>query len=408
MPTSKSTSSNIISNWFTLTEPGELRYGAKISVWVRWCVLTLYLVGINYRVEYGANPHLLNTVYTIVPITINGFFHYRIWSHLNVTAFWLLVLSAMDIAFISLSVSLTGGLGSPNFVFYYLALAIFASMFASPRVSLSAATLVAAVYALLSGITGSGIDLDGQGEKVLIGRIAIMYGVVATCILVARFRDLRGQAASYRRGLEEFQTERIELSKAIHNTTAQSAYMIGLGIDAAIELADKSDRKLVANLEATQELAKSAMWELRHPIDIGLIIEGRELGRVLQSLTQTFSSITSIAADVVWNGVEPPLSPAQREALFSIAYNALTNSYRHSGATRVTVALEFDEDLLRLSIVDDGVGLPDDYADRGHGFRNMQDESEKIGGKLEVNRGGVNRGTTVSCVIPYERPEGGW
>ena len=48
---------------------------------------------------------------------------------------------------------------------------------------------------------------------------------------------------------------------------------------------------------------------------------------------------------------------------------------------------------------DDGVGLPEDYAVRGHGFRNMREDAERLNGKLEVESKGT--GTTVRCVVPY-------
>ena len=40
-----------------------------------------------------------------------------------------------------------------------------------------------------------------------------------------------------------------------------------------------------------------------------------------------------------------------------------------------------------MSVSDDGIGLPDDYADRGHGFRNMRRDVERMGGSLEVGPG---------------------
>ena len=104
----------------------------------------------------------------------------------------------------------------------------------------------------------------------------------------------------------ELQQERIELSQTIHDTIAQSAYMIGLGLETAIELAsaqnDENRDELLAKLSATHALSKSTMWELRHPIDVGPIFEGRELSRVLRSHASTFTTITSIPTDVepVW------------------------------------------------------------------------------------------------------------
>ena len=76
------------------------------------------------------------------------------------------------------------------------------------------------------------------------------------------------------------------------------------------------------------------MWELRRPIDVGEIFEGRELGRVLGSHSATFERITAVSAGMSQSGVEPPLSTEVRARLFSIAHNALTNAFLHARASR--------------------------------------------------------------------------
>ena len=155
--------------------------------------------------------------------------------------------------------------------------------------------------------------------------------------------------------------ERTELSQAIHDTTAQSAYMIGLGIDTAKALAGDGNPELTASLEATSRLSRSTIWDLRHPINMGRIYEGRELSRALRSHASSFMNITSVTAEMTQTGVEPPLPTETRSLLFSIAHNALTNAYRHAEASRVSIDLEFGGEDIRLSVSDDGIGLPDDY-----------------------------------------------
>ena len=200
-------------------------------------------------------------------------------------------------------------------------------------------------------------------------------------------------------------------TQTIHNTIAQSAYLIRLGLETAIELADaqkgKNEEELSTKLEATLALSKSTMWELRHPIDAGGIFEGRELSRVLRSHASTFSTITSIPTEMVQTGQEPPLPTVTRRRLFSIAHNAITNALRHSRASRITIELAFDDDMIRLSVSDDGVGIPDDYEDRGHGFRNMRMDAERMGGWLEAGPGECGRGTIVTCVLPLSSEQGG-
>ena len=204
------------------------------------------------------------------------------------------------------------------------------------------------------------------------------------------------------------QRERAELSQAIHDTTARSAYMIGMGIDAAKQLAGDSNQELTARLEATSLLSKTAIWQLRHPIDVGGIFDGRELGRTLESHVSTFTQVTSVPADLVQSGAEPPLTVEARSLLFSIAHNALTNAFRHSEASRVLVELDFGEGQVSLSVSDDGMGLPEDYAGRGHGFANMEANAQRLGGSLVVERRGPDGGAKVICVMPMglNREEG--
>ena len=149
------------------------------------------------------------------------------------------------------------------------------------------------------------------------------------------------------------------------------------------------------------------MWELRHPIDGGQIFRGKELGAVLEAHAGTFTVITSVPAKLVQHGREPLLSMIDKSLLFSIAHNALTNVIRHAHASRVVIRLDCTGEELRLSVSDDGAGLPEDHETRGHGFGNMRTDSERMGGRLEVKSDGDGGGTTVTCVVPYQSLRGG-
>ena len=69
------------------------------------------------------------------------------------------------------------------------------------------------------------------------------------------------------------------------------------------------------------------------------------------------------------------------------------------------VELDFGRDELRLSVSDDGVGLPDDYEERGHGFENMRAYAGRLGGRLIVEPRGSVGGASVTCVMPLAREE---
>ena len=180
-----------------------------------------------------------------------------------------------------------------------------------------------------------------------------MYAVVAAVSLIARFERARTQESVRRE--RELHAERIELSQTIHDTAAQTAYLIGLGIQRAMRLAGDSNEELAATLAAASSLSRAAAWELRRPIDEGPIFEGRELARVLWSHTETFAKITKIPAEMTQSGHRAAAAAAATRArLFSIAHNALTNASLHARASRVEVRLDFATDCIRLSVSDDG------------------------------------------------------
>ena len=380
-------------------DPDVMLYAARVSVWARWLGWLVGVFELAYRpgLWYATDKEYL---FLSVPLlAFNGFVHYRLRRDRAVTWRWLLFLSGMDIVLITAAVIIGGDFHLFSYVAYYPALALFAVVFASLWLSLAWATMAAAIYAVVSLTVGPGLDFDAGQEKALLARVVAMYAVVASVSLIARFERVRRQESAERE--RELHRERIELSQAIHDTAAQTAYMIGLGIRKAMRLAGGSNEELTATLAATASLSKAAIWELRRPIDEGHLFEGRELGRVLWSHTETFERVASVPTEMLQSGIEPPLAVETRTRLFSIAHNALTNAFLHAGAGRVEVRLDFGADGIRLSVSDDGVGLPDDYAERGRGFRGMRADAERLGGRLIVETGGRNGGTTVTCETPY-------
>ena len=392
-----------------LPEPGELRRVAKVCVWARWVVWSLATFAWLYPPDAADAGYLPSAALAALLFATNGYLHYRVATERTVSWRLMLALSALDVAMLSAGVVAHDGFKSPFLVGYYPFLAMFAVVFGSVRLTLVWVTMTAVVYAAICLAVEPGLDFSTDDEEKLLIRVAGMYLVVVVVNLISRMERIRRMEAVERE--RELQRERIELSQTIHDTIAQSAYMIGLGLETAIELAnarnDENRDELIAKLEATHALSKSTMWELRHPIDAGPIFEGRELSRVLRSHASTFTTITSIPTELVKSGKEPQLSTVTRGLLFSIAHNAMTNAFRHSRAGKVAIALSFESDRLRMSVSDDGIGLPDDYADRGHGFRNMRRDVERMGGSLEAGPGESGRGTSVVCVVPYDTNRGG-
>ena len=400
-----------VTNIFRLNEwtqnrldPDGLIYLAKVSVWGRWSISAICIFLLIYRPLFELSSYRAYIVLLLILMASNGYIHYRLASKKTMTLQWVLALSVMDVILITVAVGVSGFQHFLFFMLYYPALAIFALVFTSFKLNLAWVTIVSIAYAVVSVSVNGGLDLDLRDDKVLISRIMILYVVSVSVNLVSGFERIRWRQAIERE--RALQRERIELSQSIHDTMAQSAYMMGLGIDTAMHIAGDSNKELTSTLQATSQLSRSAMWDLRHPIDIGRIFEGRELSRALGSHVETFTTITSVPAEIVRTGEEPPLSTEAKRLLFAIAHNALTNAYRHAQASHVNVELAFEEDGVRLSVADDGIGLPPGYAERGHGFENMGMDAKRLGGNLLIESGIDGVGTTVTCEVRYARSRG--
>lgn len=133
------------------------------------------------------------------------------------------------------------------------------------------------------------------------------------------------------------------------------------------------------------------------------------LASSLQWLTESFAQRTQIA-------IEPKLAFEGRlqgdveTHLFRIAQEALTNVVRHSGATSATVSLSEDNGRLRLSVADNGRGLPagrtasSSRGGGGFGLIGMRERMRVAGGLLRVQSGGNGTsdasGVTVIAEVP--------
>ena len=387
----------------TLGDPAVVLHAARVSVWGRWFIWLVGVILLAYRPGFWYPGDMEFLLLPVVLGAFNGLVHFRLLTNRPVTWRWMLLLSATEIVLITGGIVIGGGFRSFVFLGYYPSLAVFAVVFSSHGLSLAWTTAVAAIYAVVCLGVGSGLDLDAGREKVLLARLAVMYTIVLGISVITRFERIRWQTSVARE--RELLRERIELSQTIHDTTAQTAYMIDLGLHRARELAGETNQDLVAALDATAALSRSAIWEVRGPIDAGLLLEGRELGRVLWSHCATFQRVTGITAVMTQSGIEPGLGTETRARLFSIAHNALTNAFLHARPGRVEVSLDFGADGIRLSVSDDGVGLPDGYGELGRGFNGMRSEAEQLGGALMVESV-PGEGTTITCVIPHATEQG--
>ena len=97
----------------------------------------------------------------------------------------------------------------------------------------------------------------------------------------------------------------------------------------------------------------------------------------------------------------PEMTAAEETAAYRIVQEALANAVRHSGATRIRIALRWS-DGLETTIEDNGRGIGETYTP-GVGIRSMRERAAELGGRLELTTGSVwtaGEGTRVRVYFP--------
>jgi two-component system sensor histidine kinase DevS len=193
----------------------------------------------------------------------------------------------------------------------------------------------------------------------------------------------------------------------------RQAYMRGVGEERrrmARDLHDDVGARLLTGLhtadEATRPTLQAALSDIRAIVS-GLSGEEASLDRVLAETRHEAArrlEAAGITLDCPLPGPEAEgiaLDYRIHKALTSAVREIVSNTIRHSGASRLTVSPSLSSGHLRLVFADDGTGLPmaaQTGQTGGYGLRNMRHRIEDIGGRLTLDT--APTGTAITLDIP--------
>jgi two-component system, NarL family, sensor kinase len=93
-----------------------------------------------------------------------------------------------------------------------------------------------------------------------------------------------------------------------------------------------------------------------------------------------------------------PQALAHENALLRICQEAVSNAVRHASPASIKIETLLSSSGIRLSITDDGRGIPEGSAP-GMGMRNMRERLSELGGRLRV-AAHQPRGTQILAYLP--------
>lgn len=242
-------------------------------------------------------------------------------------------------------------------------------------------------------------------------------GTVRTVVSVVRdVTDLKQMQAELERSRSELrwlavrlsgveETQRRSIAGSLHDGLGQHLTALGINLNMiASFLPKRTAVKVMPQISDSLRLIRTAMGEVRHLItDLrNPVLEDYGLLPALEWHCKEFVGRAGITVTFSENCFAGRLDATRERELFRIAQESLSNVVRHARATQVRIALQKDGDTIRLSVADNGTGLPpekrpdteDGPALQHWGLLMMRERAVSIGGSLYVESL-PGKGTTV-------------
>ena len=184
--------------------------------------------------------------------------------------------------------------------------------------------------------------------------------------------------------------ERRDIARDLHDEMGPFLFAVRAGIgglsrrlagpDATPAALTAECARIDGQIAALQETNRRILGRLRPAAlaEMGLVDALRALAA---GWRQTQPGVTIALAPVT---AMQPVDETTALAAYRVAQEGLTNAFRHSGATHISIALALDAGLLRVEIEDNGRGVPEAGAFAGLGLRGLAERVAALNGALTV------------------------
>jgi signal transduction histidine kinase len=239
-------------------------------------------------------------------------------------------------------------------------------------------------------------------HSVLATQLYLAVAALSTLFLVAVVTEREAfaarLAASRLRLVEATDTERRRLGRNLHDGAQQRLTALAIRLGLAAEDARRAPERGVPLLEEAGAEVTLAIDELRQ-IAHGIHPVALNLG--LAAAIRSVADRSSVPVAILALPSERLDDTAEATAYYVLA-EAATNAQRYAQASLITVRATSAPQVLRIEIVDDGVGGAQETV--GFGLEGLRNRVEALGGRFEVDSP-PGHGTRIAAVIPAARPD---
>lgn len=207
---------------------------------------------------------------------------------------------------------------------------------------------------------------------------------------------------------ETVSNERDRMARELHDTLEQNLTGLSLQLDGIANAARTDTGKLAHRLELARSMvrhtrseARRSVWDLR-----SRILENEGLPAAIRTVAATTANDAGAAIHLDLAENLPPVPPPADFHILRIFQETLTNSIKHSGASRIDVTLAATPQGLVLCVADNGCGFdparPTEPQLPHFGLIGMRERAARTGAKLDLVSSPGN-GCIVTLTLPLSK-----
>ncbi|MCY1698804.1 nitrate/nitrite two-component system sensor histidine kinase NarX [Lelliottia sp. SL45] len=199
--------------------------------------------------------------------------------------------------------------------------------------------------------------------------------------------------------------ERATIARELHDSIAQSLSCIKMQVS-CLQMQDDAlpptSKELLSQIRNELNTSWVQLRELLTTFRLQLNEPG--LRPALESSCQEFSARLGFPVKLDYQ-LPPRFVPSHQAIhLLQIAREALSNALKHADATAVTVTVAHHDNQVKLTVLDNGRGVPENAERTNHyGLIIMRDRAQSLRGDCQVRRG-ESGGTEVVVTFIPEKP----
>lgn len=190
------------------------------------------------------------------------------------------------------------------------------------------------------------------------------------------------------------ESEKRKFSRELHDGIGQELYSLLISVH---RLQRDIDHPLLEQLESdTSGLIQSVRemsWELRPPAldELGLLPAVRSF---INRIEKSYNFQVHLYTDYTYS-----LTGEMETTIYRVIQEALTNVRKYAQVQEAYVTIQENDDLIYLSIQDEGVGIMDEEKRKGVGLFSMEERARSVGGTLRISSL-EKSGTKIEVEIP--------